>query len=59
MGDFLPNVLLYDFMSISEKDAEKIVKRLEKNVPEQGSWGSCHPSGEETWANTVGIQTLY
>jgi hypothetical protein len=33
-------------MSISEKDADKIVKRLEKNVPEQGAWGSCHPSGK-------------
>jgi hypothetical protein len=32
-------------MSISEKDAEKIVKRLEKNVPDQGTWGSCHSSG--------------
>jgi hypothetical protein len=45
LGEHLPTVLLYDLMSISEKDADKIVKRLEKNVPEQGAWGSCHPSG--------------
>ena len=45
LAEWLPTVLLYDFMSISEKDAEKIVKRLEKNVPDQGTWGSCHSSG--------------
>jgi hypothetical protein len=46
MGEYLPTVLMYDFLSISEKDAAKIVQRLEaRTIPDQGAWGSVHPAG--------------
>lgn len=39
-------MLKQDFLSISESDSEKLVRRLEKNIPIEGQWGTCELEGK-------------
>ena len=40
VGKFLPQALLYDLLSISEKNANAMLRKIEQSVPDQGIWGS-------------------
>ena len=40
VSKFLPQVLLYDLMSMSDKHANAQIRKIEQSVPDQGMWGS-------------------
>ena len=40
VSKFLPHVLLYDLLSMSDKHANAQIRKIEQSVPDQGIWGS-------------------
>ena len=40
VSKFLPQALMYDLLSMSEKNANAMLRKIEQSVPDQGIWGS-------------------
>jgi hypothetical protein len=44
VSKLLPQAFLYDLFAIGDAQGSEILRKLERTVPTEGSWGDANPS---------------